>query len=205
MRKAFYQAIDVQAITTRIMRGLATPSALMISPLLFSRAGEFERWPYDPEVAKKLLAEAGYPNGFGVEMDCPNDRYVNDEAICQAIAAMLARIGVTIGRNVQPKAKYFAKVPRAKPSRPSRSSGIWKAAYGRRFETRTASQSRRSGKGCRRGGRWLERLSGLRSIYFFLARIIRMRNRIHLMRLYNDSEENQVASSLRVWLWIYLA
>jgi len=110
VRKAFYQAIDVEAIKRRVMRNLATPSALLISPLLFSRAPEFKRWPYDPEAARKLLADAGYPRGFEVEMDCPNDRYVNDEVICQAIAAMLARIGVRISANFQPKAKYFAKV-----------------------------------------------------------------------------------------------
>ena len=110
VRKAFYQAIDIEAIKSRVMRGFATPSALMISPLLYKRAAEFKRWPYDPEAAKKLMAEAGYANGFEVTMDCPNDRYVNDEAICQAVAAMLARIGVKIDLLAQPKAKYFAKV-----------------------------------------------------------------------------------------------
>jgi peptide/nickel transport system substrate-binding protein len=110
VRKAFYQAIDVEAIRSRVMRGLATPSSLLISPLLFSRAAEFKRWPYDPQAAKRLLAEANYPTGFEVEMDCPNDRYVNDEAICQAIVAMLARVGIKINLNSQPKAKYFAKV-----------------------------------------------------------------------------------------------
>ena len=110
VRKAFYQAIDIEAIKSRVMRGLAAPSALMISPLLFSRAGEFKRWPYDPEAAKKLLADAGYASGFEVTMDCPNDRYVNDEAICQAVVAMLARVDVKIDLLAQPKAKYFAKV-----------------------------------------------------------------------------------------------
>ena len=110
VRKAFYQAIDIELIDARIMRGLATPSALMISPLLYSRAAEIKRWPYDPSTAKKLLAEAGYPDGFEVQLDCPNDRYVNDEAICQGIVAMLARIGVKANLNVQPKAKYFGKV-----------------------------------------------------------------------------------------------
>ena len=82
----------------------------MISPLLFPLAKDFTRPDYDPDGAKKLLAEAGYPNGFEVTMDCPNDRYVNDEAICQAIVAMLARVGVKINLLAQPKAKYFAKV-----------------------------------------------------------------------------------------------
>jgi peptide/nickel transport system substrate-binding protein len=111
VRKAFYQAIDIEAIKSRVMRGLAEPSALMISPLQFkAHAAEFKRHPYDPDAAKKLLADAGYPNGFQVTMDCPNDRYVNDEAICQAAVAMLARIGIKVNLLSQPKAKYFAKV-----------------------------------------------------------------------------------------------
>jgi peptide/nickel transport system substrate-binding protein len=110
VRLAFYEAIDIEAIRTRIMRGLAAPSALLISPLLFSRSDEFQRYPYDPDHAKALLAEAGYPNGFSVTMDCPNDRYVNDEAICQAVTAMLARIGIRVNLNAQSKTQYFAKV-----------------------------------------------------------------------------------------------
>jgi peptide/nickel transport system substrate-binding protein len=57
-----------------------------------------------------LLTEAGYPNGFTLTMDCPNDRYVNDEAICTSIAAMLARIGVTLSVNARTKARYFAEI-----------------------------------------------------------------------------------------------
>lgn len=110
VRKAFYQAIDIEAIKSRIMRDLSTPSALMLAPILFERSDEFERHPHDPEAAKALLADAGYPDGFEVGMDCPNDRYVNDERICQAIVSMLARIGVTVNLNAQPKAQYFAKV-----------------------------------------------------------------------------------------------
>jgi peptide/nickel transport system substrate-binding protein len=110
VREAFYRAIDIEAIKSRVMRGAATPSALMISPKLYELSGEFKRPAYDPERAKKLLAEAGYANNFEVTMDCPNDRYVNDEAICQAIVAMLARVGVKVDLLAQPKAKYFAKV-----------------------------------------------------------------------------------------------
>ena len=109
VRKAFYQAIDIETIKTKVMRGMSVPSALLISPLLYARAGEFKRHPYDVEAAKKLLTEAGYPQGFEVAMDCPNDRYVNDESICQAVTAMLARIGVKVTLNAMPKAKYFEK------------------------------------------------------------------------------------------------
>jgi peptide/nickel transport system substrate-binding protein len=110
VRKAFYLAIDENAIADRVMRKAAVPSALMISPLLFDLAKDFKRPAPNPDEARKLLAEAGYPNGFEVEMDCPNDRYVNDEAICQAVTAMLARVNVKINLNAQPKSKYFAKV-----------------------------------------------------------------------------------------------
>ncbi len=110
VRKAFYKAIDVEAIRSRIMRGLSTPSALMIAPELFPLSKDFTRPKPDLEEAKTLLAEAGYPNGFKVGMDCPNDRYVNDEQICQAVVGMLARIGVRVALNAQPKAQYFAKV-----------------------------------------------------------------------------------------------
>ncbi|MEM8811600.1 MAG: ABC transporter substrate-binding protein [Pseudomonadota bacterium] len=110
VRKALYHAIDVEAISKKVMRTLSTPSAIMISPFLFSRSEEFSRYKYDPDAAKRLMQEAGYADGFEVGMDCPNDRYVNDEAICQTVAAMLARIGVTVNLNAQPKAQYFAKV-----------------------------------------------------------------------------------------------
>ncbi|WP_293722633.1 ABC transporter substrate-binding protein [Stappia sp.] len=110
VRKAFYQAIDMNAIRDKVMRGMSNPTSLLISPLLFSRSDEFERWPYDPEASKALLAEAGYGDGFSVAMDCPNDRYVNDEAICQTVAAFLARVGIKVELNAQPKAQYFAKV-----------------------------------------------------------------------------------------------
>ena len=109
VRRAVYQAIDIEAIHTKIMRGMSANSALLISPLLFAREAEFKRWPHDPNAAKKLLADAGYANGFEVEMDCPNDRYVNDEAVCQAVVQMLARIGIKVKLNSMPKSKYFEK------------------------------------------------------------------------------------------------
>jgi len=110
VRKAMYQAIDIEAIKSRVMRGLSTPTALLIAQELFSQASDFQRWPYDPEAAKALLAEAGYPDGFSVTLDCPNDRYVNDEAICQAAVAMLAKVGVKVTLNAQTKSLWAAKI-----------------------------------------------------------------------------------------------
>ncbi len=109
VRKAFYQAIDIEAIKAKVMRGSSTPSALMIAPEFFAGSKAFKRHPYDPEASKKLLTEAGYPDGFEIVMDCPNDRYVNDEAICQAVTAMLARINIKAKLNAIPKAKFFEK------------------------------------------------------------------------------------------------
>jgi peptide/nickel transport system substrate-binding protein len=111
VRKAFYQAIDIEAIKTKVMRGAATPTALMVAPGVRGFQADMNtRLPYDPEAAKKLLAEAGYPNGFEVTMNCPNDRYVNDSAICQAVAANLARIGVKINLQAETKVSYFPKI-----------------------------------------------------------------------------------------------
>jgi peptide/nickel transport system substrate-binding protein len=109
VRKAIYQAIDIEAIHSKVMRGMSVNSALLISPLLYARAGEFKRHPYDVAAAKTLMTEAGYGSGFEVEFDCPNDRYVNDEAICQAVTQMLSRIDIKVKLNAMPKAKYFQK------------------------------------------------------------------------------------------------
>ena len=113
VRQAFYQAIDIETIKSRVMRGAATPTALMVGPGVRGFAPEMnKRVPYDVEAAKKLLTVAGYPNGFEVGMNCPNDRYVNDAAICQAVAANLARIGVKVNLTAETKNTYFPKILR---------------------------------------------------------------------------------------------
>ena len=110
VRQAFSKAIDLNVIHDRVMRKASTPAGLLISPLLVPNPDKFKPATVDIDGAKKLLADAGYPNGFEVVMDCPNDRYVNDEQICQAAVQMLARIGVKVNLNAQTKTKYFAKV-----------------------------------------------------------------------------------------------
>ena len=108
VRQAFYQAIDIEAIKSRVMRNAAAPTALMIGPGIKGFVPDMnKRLPFDTEAARKLLAEAGYPNGFEVSMNCPNDRYVNDGEVCQAVAASLARIGVKINLQAESKATYF--------------------------------------------------------------------------------------------------
>jgi len=114
VRKAFYQAVDIEGIKRQVMRNAATPTATLISPLLFPQANDIKRHPFDVAASNKLLDEAGYPRGadgnrFDVDLDCPNDRYVNDGPICQAVAAMLARVGVKINLLAVPRAQFFAK------------------------------------------------------------------------------------------------
>src|SRR5690606_38662629 len=104
VRLAMYQAIDIDTIVRRIMRGAARPAALLVGPGVRGYDASLDRrFPYDPQAARRLLAEAGYPDGFEVRMDCPNDRYVNDAEVCQAIAAMFARIGIRARLDVQTK------------------------------------------------------------------------------------------------------
>ena len=111
VRRAFNMAIDKKAIQSRVMRNQSHPTGLLYGPGVngYTEASDVS-WPYDPEGGKKLLAEAGYPNGFGVTLDCPNDRYINDEAVCQAVTAMLARIGMRITLNAQTRLQYFAQI-----------------------------------------------------------------------------------------------
>jgi peptide/nickel transport system substrate-binding protein len=113
VRQAFYQAIDIEGIQKTVMRGASRPTALMVGPGVNGFAPELnKRLPHDPDGAKKLMADAGYPNGFEVTMNCPNDRYVNDARICQAVAANLSRIGVKINLAAETKGTYFPKVLR---------------------------------------------------------------------------------------------
>ena len=112
VRKALYQAIDIDAIHKQVMRGLSRPTAVTLPDLAGNAipAAFEKRLPYDVAAAKRHLAEAGYPKGFGFTLHCPNDRYVNDEKICVAVAAMWAKIGVNTKVETMPRAQYFQKM-----------------------------------------------------------------------------------------------
>ncbi len=114
VRKAFLQAINIDAIERAVMRGLAVPTAINLpNPTAAGIPKSADkRLPYDVNAAKKLMAQAGYPNGFEVQLDCPNNRYINDEKICVAVAGMLAKIGVQVKVNAMPRAQYFPKMQR---------------------------------------------------------------------------------------------
>jgi peptide/nickel transport system substrate-binding protein len=111
VRQALYQAIDIEAIKKKVMRGLSEPAGIITFPGVtgYTKALD-KRLPYDVDAAKQLLADAGYPDGFEVELRCPNDRYVNDEAICTAVVGMLGKIGVKVNLFAQTKSKHFKEL-----------------------------------------------------------------------------------------------
>lgn len=111
VRKAIYQAIDVDALTSKVMRGTAEAVSQLVSKEMrgFS-TGLADRLPLDVEGSKALLAEAGYPDGFSFGLMCPNDRYINDESICRATASMLAKIGVKAKLSSMPVRNYWPEL-----------------------------------------------------------------------------------------------
>jgi peptide/nickel transport system substrate-binding protein len=110
VRLAFYQAIDIAAIRDVIMRGMSAPAASLVAPGINGFPAHLERYPHDPDAARALLAEAGYPDGFRVRLNCPNNRYVNDEDICIAVAGMLGRVGVEVDLLAETRSVYFGRV-----------------------------------------------------------------------------------------------
>lgn len=111
VRQAVYHAIDADAIVKKIMRGNAQAAGLLIGPGINGYKPEADtRYAYDPAKAKALLAEAGYPDGFSFGMRCPNDRYINDEAICAAATAMLAKVGLKVELTAVPVRNYWKEL-----------------------------------------------------------------------------------------------
>ncbi|MFT3664496.1 ABC transporter substrate-binding protein [Piscinibacter sp.] len=112
VRRALYQAVDIETLKTKLMNGQSVPTGgLTPSPLgAYNDAAIEGRLPYDLAAARKLMAEAGYGDGFEVTLDCPNNRYVNDEEICIALAGMWAQLKVRVKVNAQPRVTYFPKL-----------------------------------------------------------------------------------------------
>lgn len=111
VRQAMHMALDRDAIKSVVMRGQSVPGAQNAPPFVNGWDAELDAYsPPDYEGAKALLAEAGYPDGFTVDLHCPNDRYLNDEAICQAYVGMLARIGITANLVSQSRTLHFPAI-----------------------------------------------------------------------------------------------
>ncbi|ODU07343.1 MAG: ABC transporter substrate-binding protein [Rubrivivax sp. SCN 71-131] len=118
VRRALYRAIDIETMKTKLMNGLSVPTGGMTpSPLGdFNDPALEQREPFDLALARKLLAEAGWADGFEVTLDCPNNRYINDEEICIALAGMWAQLKVRVRVNAMPRATYFPKLEKADTS-----------------------------------------------------------------------------------------
>jgi peptide/nickel transport system substrate-binding protein len=111
VRRALYEAIDVEAIRHRILLDNATPTAVPFWPGARGYNAALDvRLPFDPGAARRLLAEAGYPEGFEVDMDCANDRDVSTVEVCQAVAVMWAKIGVKVNVVAQLSSQFLTKV-----------------------------------------------------------------------------------------------
>ncbi|NNE79060.1 MAG: ABC transporter substrate-binding protein [Silicimonas sp.] len=111
VREAVAKAINVDAVLQTIMRGSAEAASQLVSPSMRGYSGANAARPsYDPEGAKALLAEAGYADGFSFGLKCPNNRYLNDEAVCQAVTGMLAQIGVTAELDAMPVQNYWPEL-----------------------------------------------------------------------------------------------
>ncbi len=103
------RAINRQAIVERLMEGTALPASNLVSPPVFGYAPDLKPEPFDPAGAKKLLAEAGFPDGFTMTLAAPNNRYVNDDQIAQAVAQMLAHVGIRARVETLPINVYLPK------------------------------------------------------------------------------------------------
>jgi len=109
VRRALSLAINREGIADRVMEGLAVPAGQLMPHSVYATVPDINADPYDPKKAKALLAEAGYGDGFGLTIHGPNDRYVNDAKIAQAVAQMLTRVGIKTKVDTMPKNVYFGK------------------------------------------------------------------------------------------------
>ncbi|HKA45455.1 MAG TPA: ABC transporter substrate-binding protein [Burkholderiales bacterium] len=109
VRQALSKAINRRGLVDRIMEGAAVPTGQLMPEGFFGYAPGIKVDAYDPDGAKKLLAQAGYPDGFGLTLHAPNNRYVNDEQVAQAVAQMLARVGIQTKVDAMPSAVFFSR------------------------------------------------------------------------------------------------
>lgn len=110
VRQALYQAINIDQIQSRVMRGKSRNAGALVAPAIPGYRQDLDaRLPFDPEAAKKLLAEAGYPQGFSFAFNCMNDGYVNEEEICQSVAAMWTRVGLKPKVDIAPRSMQTPK------------------------------------------------------------------------------------------------
>ncbi len=116
VRKAISHAINRDAIVARVMEGIATPAGQLLPAGFHGVSENMKPLKYDPELSKKLLAEAGYADGFKMTIHGPNDRYINDAKVAEALAQMFNRIGIEASVETMTKAVYFKRASRGGPN-----------------------------------------------------------------------------------------
>ena len=109
VREAISIAVNREALTARLLNGQAKPAGQLLPPGFFGTSERLRPPGFDPARARQLLIEAGYPNGFGLSLVATNDRYPKDVEVAQAIAQMLARIGVVVRVETMPAAMAFTR------------------------------------------------------------------------------------------------
>ena len=117
VRKAVSHAINRDAIVARVMEGIAVPAGQLLPEGFHGVSSKMKPLKYDPDLSKKLLAEAGYADGFKMTIHGPNDRYINDAKIAEALAQMLTRIGIDASVETMTKAVYFKRASRSGPNK----------------------------------------------------------------------------------------
>ena len=113
VRRALSIAIDRKAIVDRVMEGAAVPAGQFLPEGVYTHVPSVTPPAFDPDAARRLLAEAGYPQGFRIQLNGPNDRYVNDARIIQAVGQMWTRIGVRTTVEAQPWTTFVGRAGRA--------------------------------------------------------------------------------------------
>jgi len=140
VRKAIAHAVNVDDIIKYVMEGSAYPATQMVSSYCPWFNPNLKRPKYDPEMAKKLLKEAGYDSSYKMNFDCPNNRYINDQLVAEAIVGQLKKVGLNLTLVAQPKAVFFAKIKAYK-------SPIFMSGWGMLSWTGTTSGFFRERKG----------------------------------------------------------